>query len=236
MPLHTSLDGENLRQTYGDPSKFVATFTNTSFTGNWCGGSGGGLYAYAEGESPLTLTGARFFNNSVEYRQIANAGSNQGGAYYAFGQNLSTELHNCVVESNVAEYDGGGVAVYGGILTSANSTFLGNSVVSHGGGGGAIAALSDGGLAPTEIALSGGVLERNSAERASGGGIMAEARAVIRMYDTRAEGNNASSGGAISISDGAYAYCQGGEFIGNLAQVHWARLSYIGDRQEVECH
>lgn len=96
----------HLGQSYGSPSSYSGIFTDSNFTSNWCGGSGGGLIAIGNGN--LSLNGLIFSNNSVAYRNdVSGTGSYQGG----FIQQGWLFYYNSVYYSSVIIDCGGEIVV-----------------------------------------------------------------------------------------------------------------------------
>ncbi|MHC4736861.1 MAG: right-handed parallel beta-helix repeat-containing protein, partial [Planctomycetota bacterium] len=102
---------------YGSP-----TVTNCSFSRNWSGWDGGGMYS--RDSSKPTVTNCTFIGNAAKY----------GGGMYQ-RRNSNSTVTNCTFSGNYARTDGGGMFNYESsnpILT--NCTFIENSAENTGGG------------------------------------------------------------------------------------------------------
>lgn len=212
-------------QTYGAPPGTIqATFTNTTFEGNRCGGWGGGLYALANHIGTVTLAAVKFLNNSASYVVYGDARSYVGGALFGLGRGLSTEAEDCLFESNVANWGGGAVSIESGSFNATRTTFRGNLAPWH--DGGAILASVDESSSdepsPARIVLWDVQMESNGAA-SEGGGIAARDRSEVRIQGSLLKDNAAQSGGALSVSGGAVALSEDSNFTKNSAAVRFTK-------------
>lgn len=220
-------------QTYGgEPGTLQATFTNTTFAGNRCGGWGGGLYAFTNHIGTVTLADVKFSNNSALYVVYGNPGSYVGGAFFGSGRGLSTEAEDCVFESNVAGWGGGAVFIESGSFNATRTIFRGN--LAHWHDGGAIVASVDDSSSdeppPARIVLWDVQMESNWAAR-EGGGIAAKDRSEVRIQGSLLKDNTARSGGALSVSGGAVVLSEDSNFTKNSAAVRFTKeLEELQDR------
>ncbi|CAM9092872.1 unnamed protein product [Scytosiphon promiscuus] len=228
----------------GSSGLFDASITDTVFSGNLCGGNGGGLYSqgWGDGTSNVTLVRTSFFNNSVAYSDDLpnNPGSHRGGGYYSFSSSSTgspgvfTLAEDCVFEGNHATAHGGALCVDGGTLSATDCDFSGNTA----GSGGALSASGHGGTYPgaTLIAVRGGQLLGNAAELRSwdlwdgyGGAAFAEEGAEIELYDVPVVGNRGGFGGAVSLATGARGSAWGVNFSGNAAEIAGGAVQLWGN-------
>ncbi|CAM9999956.1 unnamed protein product, partial [Hapterophycus canaliculatus] len=211
--------------------RFEASITDTIFSGNWCGGNGGGLSAETSGDGNVTLIRTSFYNNTVAYRADVPSppGSYRGGGFYsssaaAASGGVFTLLEDCFFEGNRAAAQGGALCVDGGSLSATGCDFSDNSA-GRGGALGASGSYFDDPVA-TSVAVRGGQLRDNAARfysytspENSGGAVFAQGGAEIALYDVPVVGNSAGFGGAVSLETDAHGSAWGVNFSGNAAEV-----------------
>lgn len=217
------------------------TFTDTTFSGNWCGGDGGALSAIFGGSANTTLTRTNFSGNAVGYRKDVPdpQGSYRGGALYASGNapGMHTRAEACLFDGNDAGSSGGAVSVEGGTFYSDGCDFSDNVA----GNGGAIAA-SEYEESSAVVSLRDGYMRRNSAEPSSnhlyygyGGALQAEEGAEAFLFGVTLEENSGAFGGAVSLSSGAQVTASGVEFSSNVAGVGGGAVQVWGNSSRFTC-
>ena len=98
------------------------TVSDSTISGNWSSGRGGGIYSTGA-NSQLTLLRTIVSGNA--------AMSNGGGVAMFFG---GTSIDQSTIGSNIGNFSGGGVFQYSGQLNLTRSTVSGNSTSNRGGG------------------------------------------------------------------------------------------------------
>lgn len=220
----------------GVSTQSALTATNALFQDNFSNNYGGGLYATTH----LALTNTQFISNaaasggwgggayaggavSLSGGQFQHNRADLGGGLYAGG---SLTLNNAQFISNTTTGDGGGIYLSG-------SSVISGSLWQENGAGGNGAAI----YAATVLMLTNSQIVSNTAS-ASGGGVYvsgdgltvtntqflsntavlsgggAEAPGTATLNDVLFQGNQAASGGGISLRFGAV---QNGAFRGNRA-------------------
>lgn len=160
-------------------SGVTVTSKNTKFLGNTAS-SGGGILLYLNSSADL--------NNS---EVSGNKATGNGGGVYVYDATCSVTASNGTVFRENSGYRGGGIFSSGGTVTVEDSTFEKNTATDD---GGAIAATQNSSL----TVRNSKVLENKAADTA--GGILAE-KSTLEVTDSIIDGNRASLGGGIYISD-----------------------------------
>ena len=226
-------------QGFGDPGFFDATFTDTLFSNNWCGGNGGAMSTYASSSGNVTLLRTNFTANSVVYRDdVPRApGSYQGGAYsteaLAAGGKVYTTAEGCLFQGNAAGARGGGVSVTGATFSATGCDFRDNVA----GNGGAVAAERDEeDRPPGVVVLSGGGMRDNSASRSLynlyygyGGALLVGDGEEATLDGVAVEGNTGAFGGAVSASAEARVSASGSNFSANVAEIAGGAVQVWGN-------
>ncbi len=158
------------------------TLNNSVITGN-IAHTGGGVNVEPGGTA--TIRRSEFRSNST----TGTFGNGTGGAIFARG---TTEVIDCTIEQNTANYSGGGI-FSSGMLTITGTT-LSNNTAQKGGGGLA-------GNNEANIQLLNSTLSGNSTP-SSGGGIKTAGVSLSLINSTIIQ-NSATAGGG--ISDGGYS-------------------------------
>ena len=196
--------GTNLRSGFGGAIFSVTgdiRVSSSTFTGNISGNSGGAISAFAE----LSVLSTTFRDNSAGvipeglggFNAAANA--NPSGGAISYGGNNRGFIAKSVFQFNKARGSGGAIANFGD-LTVARDTFIGgNSALVNdfenfsGGGGGGIYSRSG-------LLRLNSVKIQNNQSGFSGGGILLQFDADLRMIDSVVNLNRAAtSGGGIEL-------------------------------------
>jgi predicted outer membrane repeat protein len=168
---------------------------NVTFENNGAGGAGGGAI---RNDGKAVIAGSKFINN----RAIGNG--MEGGAIRT---TWDLSCAGCTFTGNTADKNGGAIALKGGRLEIADSTFTGNVVKGTllpsalGEGGGAIYTSASSNVYPMTIKRS--TFSGNYALEGVGGAIFHNANVDLTITDSSFQGNGAGSptgagsGGAI---------------------------------------
>lgn len=213
---------------------FRATIVDTTFSSNWCGGKGGGIWTYANGAGAVNISQAVFLNNSVVYRDSLRVGALYGGAIAITGDDVSAFAEDCVFENNTAANNGGAVLVEGGALVATDCSFSGNV----GGSGGAVSAGLGDEDSPANVVVRGGSMRRNVAVSYGrypgyGGAVHAEEGSQVTLSEVLLEKNEAGFGGGVSVATDAVALFEGVAFMANTAEFAGGGLQVWGNGSAV---
>jgi CSLREA domain-containing protein len=168
---------------------------NVTFENNGAGGAGGGAI---RNDGKAVIAGSKFINN-----RAVNAGMEGGAIRTTWDLSCS----GCTFTGNTADKNGGAIALKGGRLAIADSTFTGNVVKGSllssalGEGGGAIYTSASSNTYPMTIKRS--TFSGNYATEGVGGAIFHNANVDLTITDSSFQGNGAGSpsgagsGGAI---------------------------------------
>lgn len=211
------------------------TINNSSFKENTASNCGGGIYLADNGKGALYLKqggtysqntatndgGAIFVNNikAVEMESgefSCNEAIGNGGAMYV-GTGTIT-LTSGSASENIA-YNGGAFYADGGSVNIDGGYQISNNVANHDGAG----LYANGG----NVEIKGGIINENKALAGNGGAFFLSPDAKIILQDGSIEKNEATNGGAIYLSGGAYF-----EYItsatGDLGYIRGNRASNLG--------
>eukprot|EP00752_Nemacystus_decipiens_P011444 g10163.t1 len=224
---------------YGDTGFFEASFSDTVFSDNWCGGNGGAMSSYTSAAANVTLLRTNFTANAVNYRDDTpnDPGSYRGGAYSTEalgpGARMQTLAEDCLFRGNVAGARGGGVSVDGASFSATGCEFSDNVA----GNGGAVAAETrEDDHPPGAVVLSGGALRGNSATSSPynnyygyGGGLFVGEGDEATVTGVAVEGNAGAFGGAVSAWAEARVSASGSNFSANVAEVAGGAVQVWGN-------
>ena len=172
--------------------------------------SGGGVFPWYG--ASLTMTGCTVVGNSAEFGAgvlcgqdssatmtdciiRGNSATGVGGGVMCH-QNSSMTMTHCTTMTNTSQREGGGIASLHGSATVTNCIIAGNTAVLAGYGGGGLACV----YSDSSMTISNCTVWRNSAPRASGGGVACWAGTTM-LKNSIVWGNTAPRGGEISVEN-----------------------------------